>query len=161
MSGEMVPRGTPPPTGDLFAPLTPLQGEVPEERGHSGTSLSSRAGSAVPRVDESSIYTLLGSFVLCSIMRILSNPKNYASNQSARVCIANCARFFILAIFGFPGVLPFPRDKRSLTARGPTPWRRVQVGGEQAREARPNRAPARDRARDAQMRRQDVPLFAV
>ena len=45
----MVPRGTPPPTGDLFAPLTPLQGEVPEERGHSGTSLSSRAGSAVPR----------------------------------------------------------------------------------------------------------------
>ena len=39
--------------------------------------------------------------------------------------------------------------------------RTVQVGGEQAREARPNRAPARDRARDAQMRRQDVPLFAV
>ena len=39
--------------------------------------------------------------------------------------------------------------------------RMVQVGGEQAREARPNRARARDRARDAQMRRQDVPLFAV
>ena len=39
--------------------------------------------------------------------------------------------------------------------------RMVQVGGEQAREVRPNRAPARDRARDAQMRRQDVPLFAV
>ena len=42
-------------------------------------------------------------------MRILGNPKIDASNQSARVCIANCARFFILAIFGFPGVLPFPR----------------------------------------------------
>ena len=39
--------------------------------------------------------------------------------------------------------------------------RMVQIGGEQAREARPNRAPARDRARDAQMRRQDVPLFVV
>ena len=43
------PLNTPPPTGDLFAPLTPLQGEVPEERGRSGTSLPSRAGSAVPR----------------------------------------------------------------------------------------------------------------
>ena len=57
-SGEMVPRGTPPPTGVLFAPLTPLQGEVPEERGHSGTSLSSRARSAVSRDAESPIYTL-------------------------------------------------------------------------------------------------------
>ena len=39
--------------------------------------------------------------------------------------------------------------------------RMVQIGGEQAREARPNRTSVRDRARDAQMRRQDVPLFAV
>ena len=46
-------------------------------------------------------------------------PKNYASNQSARVCIANCARFFILAIFGFPRGTPLRHDKRSLTARGP------------------------------------------
>ena len=50
-AAKWFPLNTPPPTGDLFAPLTPLQGEVPEERGHSGTSLSSRARSAVSRDD--------------------------------------------------------------------------------------------------------------
>ena len=47
--GEMVPPKIPPPTGDLFAPLTPLQGALVEERGHSTRALPSRAGSAVPR----------------------------------------------------------------------------------------------------------------
>ena len=36
------------------------------------------------------------------------NPKIDASNQTARVCIANSARFFILAIFGFPLNTPLP-----------------------------------------------------
>ena len=41
--------GYPPPTGDLFAPLTPLQGAAVKERGHLTAALSSRARSAVSR----------------------------------------------------------------------------------------------------------------
>ncbi len=36
-----------------------------------------------------------------SIYTDIRQPKINASNQTARVCTANCARFFILAIFGF------------------------------------------------------------
>ena len=50
MSGEMVPpQYSPSDTTSARSPLAVPQGEVPEERGRSGTSLSSRAGSAVPR----------------------------------------------------------------------------------------------------------------
>ena len=108
MSGEMVPRGTPPPTGDLFAPLTPLQGEVPEERGHSGTSLSSRAGSAVPRDGSRKFIRLLKDYLM-HFKRNLGQPENNASNRNGRDCKSRSRPFLILAIFGFPLKYPFPR----------------------------------------------------
>ena len=86
------PLNTPPPTGDLFAPLTPLQGEVPEERGHSGTSLSSRAGSAVPRdifcsalaLRRGSGHALSESFASFCASRNASVPLRYASQPFRR-----------------------------------------------------------------------------
>ncbi len=66
-------------------------------------------------------------------------------NQNARVCIANCARFFIQAALGFPLNTPPPRDKRSLTARGPVRGnpRRARSFGDFAIKSRGKRGSAR------------------
>ncbi len=66
------------------------------------------------------------------------NPKIDASNQTARVCIANSARFFILAIFGFPLNTPLPtRHARSpLTTAQGAPCQKRGFGAARYRVAR-------------------------
>ncbi len=65
------------------------------------------------------------------------NPKIDASNQTARVCIANSARFFILAIFGFPLNTPLPTHAHSpfATAQG-APCQKRGFGAARYRVAR-------------------------
>ena len=70
----MVPPKIPPPTGDLFAPLTPLQSALVEERGHSTRALPSRARSAVSRDGSRKFFRSLKDY-LRLFMRILGNPK--------------------------------------------------------------------------------------
>ena len=112
------PLNTPLPTRHVRSPLTTAQRAPCQKRGF---------GKAHYQVAREARFraTLNRKFIRFEDVFSLRynadswQPKNYASNQSARVCIANCARFFILAIFGFPRGTPFPRDERSLTAHGP------------------------------------------
>ena len=111
------PQYSPSDTTSARSPLAVVQSAPCQKRGFGKAryQVARKRGSA-RRL--SSFCPLKQSFVFDFLIRNLGNPKIDASNQTARVCIVNSARFFILAIFGFPGVLPFPRDERSLN----TPW---------------------------------------
>ena len=79
------------------SPLAVPQGEVPEERGRSGTSLSSRAGSAVPRdifcsappLGCGSVHVLDGSFARFCVSENVRVPLRYSGQPLHRKIIAS------------------------------------------------------------------------
>ena len=106
MSGEMA-LNTPLPTRHAHSPFATAQGAPCQKRGF-GAARYQVAREARFRATIVVVLSAMSKFFL-DFLCGSRDPKIDASNQSARVCIANSARFFILAIFGFPGVLPFPR----------------------------------------------------
>ena len=98
MSGEMVPpQYSPSDTTSARSPLAVAQGEVPEERGHSGTSLSSRARSAVsrdifcsaPPLGCGSGHALGGSFARFCVSENVRVPLRYSGQPLRRKIIAS------------------------------------------------------------------------
>ena len=98
MSGEMVPpQYSPSDTTSARSPLAVAQGEVPEERGHSGTSLSSRARSAVsrdifcsaPPLGCGSVHVLGGSFARFCVSENVRVPLRYSGQPLRRKIIAS------------------------------------------------------------------------
>ena len=79
------------------SPLAVPQGEVPEERGRSGTSLSSRARSAVPRdifcsappLGCGSVHVLDGSFARFCVSENVRVPLRYSGQPLHRKIIAS------------------------------------------------------------------------
>ena len=115
----MVPPKIPPPTGDLFAPLTPLQGALVEERGHSTRALpypaQARLGEiiSVPRS-------------LCGAVQITA-----LSGSFGHICASRNARVTGFALRGHPfsSAPPLGRGFHSplwrQTANNGTSWRLI------------------------------------
>ena len=107
------PLNTPLPTRHARSPLTTAQRAPCQKRGF-GAARYQVAREARFRATLNRRFTRFEEVISLLYNADSWQPKNYASNQSARVCIANCARFFILAIFGFPLNTPLPtRHARS------------------------------------------------
>ena len=71
------------------------------------------------------------------------NPKIDASNRNGGDCKCNRRRFSYSLFLVFPSILPFPRDERSLTARGPVKGspRRARSFGDCVTKSRVNAVP--------------------
>ena len=118
MSGEMVPPQYSPSHAARSFTIRD-RAKCPRRRARSFDE-----GVTVSRPNAVGRDGVVNLFALCKFCSFLLNadsrqPENNATNRNGRDCKSNYVRSSYLLFSVFPSILPFPRDKRSLTAHGP------------------------------------------